>query len=346
MNEILEEPARFDFFQVVREMERMLAAAGADPATAVRDHMRFPNSTSLGFAPGEVESLSIDGAQHSLSAEQLARAIRAGESPQVRITPTFIGMLGVHGTLPLHYTEAVHNAGGEGLGEARRAFLDALSSRLVSLFYEAWKAQRFELAADGDSAALRPRLLALAASQGNDDRSACVRKLETYYAGLLRHRPVSSVVLEQVLSRYFDMRVEVQPGVQTRHPVPEAFQVRLGSSTLGRATPSVLGSHMHRRDIRCAVTLYPQTREKAEEFSRAGPGARALAKVLGLFAVPTTEFDITVVVTKEQVQPLQLDGKFALGLNTYLLSGASLHDRADMRYILRPGEGTDTDEPD
>ncbi|HEY1042285.1 MAG TPA: type VI secretion system baseplate subunit TssG [Telluria sp.] len=345
MHEIFDEPARFDFFQVVREMERTLAAAGADPATAVRDHIRFPNSTSLGAAAGEVADLSVEGVGHPTTVHELVQAIRAGDIPRVRITPTFIGMLGVHGTLPLHYTEAVNDAGAAGLGEARLAFLDALSSRLVSLFYEAWKAQRFELAADGDSAAIRPRLLALAASQGNENLSECVRRLETYYAGLLRHRPVSAVVIEQVLSHYFDMPVEVQPGVQTRHPVPAPFQAQLGGSTLSASSPCVLGSHMHRRDVRCAIVLHPQTREKAHEFSRPGPGARELRKVLGLFAVSTTEFEVSVVIAKEQVEGARLDGTCALGLNSYLLSGPAMQDRADMRYMVRPGEGVDTDEP-
>lgn len=341
MLEILHDPTRFDFFQAVRELERILVNSGAEPATAVRDHVRFLNSTSLGFATGEVESVSVDGGAPSLQ----EASIGTGVGRQVRITPSFIGMLGVYGTLPLHYTEAVHAGSADGLGEARLAFLDALSSRLVSLFYEAWKAQRFELAADEDSAAIKPRLRALAAAQNNEHLSCTVHKLQTYYAGLLRHRPVSSVVIEQVLSRYFDMPVEVTPGVETRHPVPVECQAQLGVSILSDTAPCVLGSHMHRRDMRCEIALYPQLRDKALEFSRWGAGAAELRKVLNLFAVSTTEFDVSVVVAREQVKGARLDGLCALGLNSYLLSGPAMQDRADMRYIVRPSEGADTDGP-
>lgn len=317
IQKLVEQPERFEFFHAVRLIERYLKSKGVDPAAAVRKHVQFSNSTSLGFAGPEVEQVELDG---------------SGE--QVRITPSFIGLLGVHGTLPQHYTEAVQGSPSSEMTQERQAFLDALSSRLVGLFYEAWKAQRFELARDDSTASLRPRLLALAASPSGSAQSAAVSRLETYFCGLLRQQPVSAVVLERVLARYFDMPVEVTPGIPVSHPVPEAFQTRLGASVLSEDSPCILGSHMRRRDMRCTISLRPASRERAREFVRDGPGAAALEEVLRLFAVSTVDFEVCVVVPKEQVQGIRLDGSFALGFDTYLLSEPETRDRDDMRYLI------------
>ena len=334
MKELFDDPGRFEFFQAVRQVERVLAAAGVDTGTAVRKHVRFPNSTSLAFAAGEVESLALD-CESALSIRELVAGTVRSDVPQIRITPTFIGMLGIHGTLPLHYTEVIHAYAADGRKEARLAFLDALSSRLVSLFYEAWKAQRHELARDDETAAIGPRLRALSSAQHSEGGTTHAQKLETYFAGLLRHRPVSAAAIENILSHYFDMAVEVQTGVPTRHPVPPPCQAQLGTSALSEDVPCVLGSHMHRRDMRSTISLHPQTRERALEFCRSGPGAQELREVLRLFAVSTIEFEIRVVVEKEQVSGVRLDGTGTLGQDCYVLSEPALEDRADMRYLVR-----------
>ena len=316
IRDLVAHPGRYGFFQAVRLLERMLEKRGG----SARKQLRFRNSTSLGFSSSEVESISTDEGERT---------------EQISLKPTFIGLLGLHGTLPLHYTEAVQAGAEQNLARARLAFLDALSSRLVSLFYEAWRAQRFELAPDSSTASLRRRLLALASEPPGRDLTATRSKLQTYFSGLLRHRPTSSVVIEKVLSSYFSMRVELTPSIPTHHPIPESCQARLGYSVLGGETPCMLGSHVQRRDIRCGIRLYPKTRELALRFAPSGPGAAALREVLGLFAVSAIEFEVCVVMPKEEVQCIRLDGTFRLGYDCYLMTEPSTVDRDDLRYLIR-----------
>jgi hypothetical protein len=104
-------PERYEFFQLVRLYELAFRGEGGD---AVSERIRFRNSLRLGFAPSQVDGIE---ASHA-----------AGEGDtrleRVEITPAFMGMLGVHGALPTHYTEQVIHRERHLKDTAGRAFLD------------------------------------------------------------------------------------------------------------------------------------------------------------------------------------------------------------------------------
>ena len=141
---LVNEPYRFEFFQAVRLMVEWLAQQGIAPERALTEHVLFENILSFTFAPAQIAALSID----------------ADPAPQVRITPAFMGFLGVDGTLPAHYTETIYTYQSTTHDEAPRAFLDMFSNRTLAQFYLAWRKHRVEHAD-----AFLPQLLSFAGFQ-------------------------------------------------------------------------------------------------------------------------------------------------------------------------------------
>lgn len=317
---LLAEPQRFDFVQAVRLLVLALGERGIPERRALARHLRFANSLALSFPPSQLEAA-------------------AAEPDGYRLTPSFIGLLGAHGAMPLHVTERLLALpADEPAGQAARAFLDMFSTRMVALWYRAWQKYRVEHLVAGPRDAYLPMLLALAglpgggafAPDGVPDVALAA------FAGLLRRRPVSGAVLDRVLSGHFGVTVRVQEGVGHWDRLAADEQSVLGANAaLGRR--ALLGARSWRPDLRVRVRIGPLDRARYDHFLPGAAGARALRTLLGLFAVPTLAYDVVLVLRRADLGPVQLapSGR-RLGLDSYLLSAPATDDRGDLRYELRP----------
>jgi type VI secretion system protein ImpH len=343
---LLAEPQRFEFFQAVRLLLLWLGEQGVAPGQALERHLRFPNSVSLGFPASQVESLE-------------AVALHASALPQFRLTPGFMSLLGAQGALPADYTERIQawqaHADDPELGEAPRAFLDMFSTRMLALFYGAWRKYRVEHAIDAPRDAYLPLLLALAGLPGfgadrAGDAAAAIdaaaapdvpAEALARYAGVLRQRPASAAVLARVLADHFGVGIAVLEGVGHWDALDPSEQTRLGAgeqhgqALLGQS--ALLGTRSWRPDLRVRLRIGPLERAQFERFLPGGPGARALRTLLGLFAAPALSYEIVLVLRRDAVRPLRLDDAARrLGVDSYLTGATPASDRADMRYEIRP----------
>jgi type VI secretion system protein ImpH len=332
---LLAEPQRFEFFQAVRLLLLWLEEQGVDPEQALERHLRFPNSVSLGFPASQVEALD-------------SAALHGSVLPQFRLTPGFMSMLGAQGALPNHYTERIqawqaHESDPE-LAGAPLAFLDIFSTRMLGLFYGAWRKYRIEHAIAGPRDAYLPLLLALAglpdAAPGADADADSVHadvapEALARYAGVLRQRPASAAVLGRVLADHFGVGVAVLEAVGYWDALGAQEQTRLGigapatdgaAGLLGQS--ALLGARSWRPDLRVRLRIGPLDRRQFERF------------LLGLFAAPALSYEIVLVLRRDAVRPLQLSQLSAaarrLGIDSVLATVSAHGDRADMRYEIRP----------
>jgi type VI secretion system protein ImpH len=323
---LLAEPQQFGFFQAVRLLVHWFGEQGVAPEQVLARHLRFRNSMSFAFPPSEIESL--------LRAEP-----QAGLPEQFWITPAFIGMLGAQGALPAHASEQlVAWESGQG-DEGARAFLDLLTNRMVALFYEAWRKYRVEEAVANERDGYKPLLLALAGCPGAHALASIPDDAIALYAGLLQQRPVSSIVLGQVLGGYLGVPVAIEETVDYWDDMAPEEQASLGCFNATLGDDAVAGARSWRPDLRVRVSVGPLDRERYEQFLPGRAAARALADLLRLVAEPVLIYEIVLVLRRDAVQAASLGGAAPpmarLGLDSFLGERSADHDRTDMRYELR-----------
>lgn len=364
IEQLAADPQRFEFFQAVRLLERhFIAEAGDGAASPVADRVRFRNTIGLGFAPSQVEALAIeyDGDEHGAAPASAstdgtgpAAAGDGGKPPappstpaglhRTVLTPAFIGLLGRHGVLPLHYTERIAERERYHRDHAARAFFDLFSNRAVGQFYRAWKKYRLPLEYESDRRnRFLPQVLALCGlgqsalrdrlregSGAVDDESIA------HFAGLLRQRPLSAAALEQVLAAYFRIPVRIEQFVGKWYTLPAGQKSSLGGSNALLGKTALLGERVWQRNLCVRVHLGPLARQRYRAFLPGRELAAALHKLITLAAGTQFEFEIRPVLRAADVAPCSLaaDDGARLGFDAFLTTRPCTADRGDAAFAL------------
>jgi type VI secretion system protein ImpH len=329
---LLAAPYRYQFAQLLNILVRMLRQQGIPYDRAFGQVLRFRNSLSLAFPASEIESMQAEAAD-------------GGNTQRIHITPTFIGLLGASGTLPLHDTERAGARANLGEDESWKPFMDLFSNRVVGLFYEAWGKYRVEQSLNTRA---RDDLLALLSALGglrpgsfgpSRPYASVPAEVAGFYAGLLRTRPVAASTVERVLSEYFGVRVRVEEFVGAWDSLPVKMRSTLGVTDPTLGFGASLGTRTWRNDMRVRLHIGPLDEEMAKAFLPQGRSHAALKEMVGLFAVPSVQYEIRLLLAKPCLKPLTLASKGQdrrrLGLNSFLTVCAGKASRADIRSVLR-----------
>lgn len=346
---LFREPYRFEYFQAVRLLELWLKRHGASKQGLVANFLRFQNSTSLRFPASQLEAIQTEPRDIGHDAPSLAAALGSGALKWIRITPSFMGLLGGHGVLPPHYTERVAAQQFNDKDEGARSFLDTFSNRSLALFYEAWRKYRLHLKYEpGGKDTFLPLLLGLA-GLGNPalrqrlaqpEHGAVLDESLGYFAASLRQRPVSASQMARVLSEYFGQAVRVQQFIGAWYDMPAAQQTVLGSASATLGTRAIAGARVWQRDLRLRLVIGPLDHAGFAAFLPGGLAARALKSLLGMFTGVSFEYEVELVLRAADVRPVTMSegsdlGR--LGWDSYLVEGPQARDRNDVRYALQTG---------
>jgi type VI secretion system protein ImpH len=340
---LLSEPYRFEFFQAVRILELSLKCQGVDVNRALDGNIRFENSTSLSFPPSEIERLNAQTQPCGDSDATVANALP--EPKRYYLTPSFMGFLGPNGTLPRHYSERIITHQLYKRDRAPTAFLDTYSNRAVALFYSAWKKYRLELEHESKGKnGFLPLLMSLGGlgysslrnrlnqtSTGIEDESLA------FYAGVLRHRPMSAVYLEAVLSDYFKVAVKIEQFVGRWFSLPVEHQTALGLANAELGVSALSGQRVWQRDLRIGVKIGPLRKKEFAQFLPKEVASRALEQMLKMLVGLTLEFEVQLVLKADYVGHCDLSDHRTsgrLGWDTFLTTEKQARNRSDARYTL------------
>ncbi|MBN2321340.1 MAG: type VI secretion system baseplate subunit TssG [Acidobacteria bacterium] len=298
MEEILRtEPFGFDFFQAVRLLNRLLpdrtpVGLFSDPGS---ETVRFGAAPDLGFPPSAIAGLDWT------------------ENVQPRMDVNFMGLTGPLGVLPLYYTALLRERLRAHDGSLR-AFFDIFNHRAISLFYRAWEKHHFTVAYErNEKDALSPHLMDLLGlgTPGLSNRQGIADESLLFRCGLLASHSRSAAGLRALLTDYFDVAVEIEQFVGRWHSIDEDAQCRFSdmgvdSERLGIGT--VVGDEIWDQQSGIRIRLGPLTLEQYLEFLPDGRAYQPLRALVLFFAGSEFDFELQLVLKKEETPPCELGG--------------------------------------
>ena len=281
-------------------------------------------------------------------ATELARAT-TDASGRVTLEVCFLGLFGPSGALPQHYTQTIidrlrHKDHG------LRDFLDLFNHRWLSHFYRAWEKHDFpsayQTAHSLQTEDPLTRMLWALIGMGTEqlrDRLRLEDKSLLHYSGLLADTRVRPSTLANILADWFEIPVAVEQFCGQWIRIPEADQTRTQEVRLGESSSNclgmdaVVGERMWNVENRFRLRLGPLGMSAFMQFSPLGEGLPQVVAVARTYVGPQFEFDVQVVLRREEVPPLQVGNELApscLGWNTWLGDWPHAHDASDAVFEL------------
>jgi len=318
------EPYNFDFFQAVRSLECIH-----------RDKPRIGRSLRPGDDPvrlGQEPSLAF-----AASALASYKPGKNGRPP--RLSGYFFGLFGPNGPLPRHLTEYAYDRVRNAHDPTFTRFLDLFHHRMMTLFYRAWANARPAVSYDRPEADWFGVYLASLAGLGMDSlrhRDALPDAAKLHYAGHLASQTRHPEGLQAMLQDFFGLPARIEEFVGAWMDLPENGRCRLGESpetgTLG--VSAIAGSRVwgYEQKFRVIMGAMP-----AVDFQRLLPGGESLRRLVALvrnYIGDELDWDLNLVLAKEEVPPLKLDGTGRLGWTTWLGTRQSESDAEEL--ILHP----------
>lgn len=334
---------RFDFFQAVRMLEKHYLNLGAQ-TLIVGGHIRFRNSLNLGFPPSEIELLEFSSAV-DFSASPSTVTLKHNDLPHYEITPSFMGLTGLVGALPRHYTEKLIERESLHRDRTARAFLDVFSNRMVALFYQSWKKYRLPVQYEQDRRNLfTPLLLSLTGCDQIRLRSTLQAggkhifdESIAHYAGIVRHRPASAQSVQRLLSDYFGVSIRIKQFIGRWFAIPAAQRTTLSGAFSELGVSSFCGERIWQRQTCMQLLVGPMTRKEFLSFLPYGEAAKALSRLLALTLGETFEFEVRLLLKKEEIFSASFgnpEKPARLGWDTFLRSTPAEQDSDDAQYAV------------
>lgn len=343
IGELLAEPHRFEFFQAVRLIALARREGGGADGVGEGGELRFRNRLSLGFPPSQIDGVS-------------------GDDKGIRVTPAFMGLLGSHGTLPLHYSERLNRHEKTSSDGGPRAFLDLLSQRALELFHQAWASHRPECmdTPDGGDAFLRMLTALSGAVPGGgldesvddrlDDRADTrpddipdnipdhgpAAETLAAYAMHIRSRAVPAPQMAGLYAEYFEVPFAVEQLVGEWQDLPPDDQARLGMANVDLGGGVLLGERLYRCDARVRLRIGPLDRDGYQRFLPGHSGALRLQAMLALHCGTGLCYEVHLIQRARDVRGFCLDDANGarLGVDSCLYSQPPGRDRDDLMYLL------------
>jgi type VI secretion system protein ImpH len=334
---LFREPHRFDFFQAVRLLQwlaREKRPVGED-GPPEREAVRFRALPSLAFPSSTVSQLRTT----------------AGKVPEMVVS--FLGLTGPGGALPRHYTTML-------LRRLRlkdftlRDFFDLFNHRLLSLFHRAWEKYRLPFVYEkGRMDESRPGTdvvtqgLYSLIGLGFPHLRGCLEiddEAFLYYAGHFAHTPRTASGLQQVLADYFQVPIQVRQfqgqwvrlEKEDRSRLPRRAALGAGNNQLG--VSAIAGTKVWDMAGKFRLKVGPLTYAQFRMLMPRGFGLRPLTQMTRLYVGPQLEFDVQLVLRREEVPRCRLNSRGPdrrnLGWNSWALSRPATRDADDAVFSL------------
>jgi type VI secretion system protein ImpH len=319
IDEMQKEPWRFDFFSVMRRLER--------------SHYQRPRIGDSSALREEYVQLGQDP-YLEFPASNLSRVLTKGD--RIRVFVRFLGLLGPQGALPLTTTE-------EAFGwfwardEAFPRFLDVFNNRFLQLFFRAWADSRPIAQHD------RPEQDRFVAYIGSTIGvgSAPYRDLDSIpdaaklaFAGLIAAQAKSASRLKGFISGLFGAAAEIDEFVETWLSLEPPDRSRLGQSNSGLGTTLALGARILSVQDKFRIRLFTKDLARYTRFLPTGDLCEPLADAVFFYIGDQLEWEVELAMPSGAVEPMRLGSSGQLGWTSWMAPNWTSSDayRRDARF--------------
>ena len=310
-------PYQYDFYQALRRLECLYEDKPrlGRALRPIDEPIRLGQDPDLSFAPAPLASCEIKG----------------GQPPRLQVR--LFGLLGPNGPLPLHITEyareRLRNAGDPTLSR----FLDVLHHRFLSFFYQAWAQAQPHVNQDrpeSDRFAVYVGAFLGAAPAPFRHRDGVPDEAKFFHVGMLVRGVRNAEGLASILRHFFDVPVEIEEFVGHWLDLGPAERTYLGRDGALLGSGAVLGESVWDRQSKFRVRLGPLSLDEYESFL---PGREPLSELVDwvrLYLGFELDWDLHLVLRRDDVPPMRLGGSGRLGWTSWLGSRRSEVDADDL----------------
>lgn len=300
-------PWSFGFFRALRLIECAHAEQPriGEAHRAGEDPIRLGQQPSMAFAPATLAEL---------------RRREDGLPPLLLVQ--FLGLFGPNGPLPLHLTELARDRERKVHDQTLARFADIFHHRALSFFYQAWAQARPTVSFDRPEQDRFGDYLGSLAGLGIPEmhqRDAVPDVAKLHYAGHLASQTRHSCGLASIIGDYLRLPVVVDEFVGQWLDLSPDQQWRLGSSPESGAfgISTVLGARIWDQQFRFRIRIGPLSLKDYEHLLPGGETLPDLVALIRGYVGDEFDWDLNLVLAKDQIPPLALGPQARLGWTTW-----------------------------
>ncbi len=289
--EFFDEPYKFEFFQAVRLLEKMFperspVTRSVTPQTEV---VRFRGNASLRFPPSQIFEIRESHDEFS-------------DRNKIEMFVNFMGMLGIVGVLPIHYTELAVDRARYG-DTTMWSFLDIFTHRAVSMFFRAWEKYRFPIQYERGNDDFTNYLYDFIGLGTNGLRNKLNLDDERLlpYSGLIIQKPHSTTAIEQILADYFGITAKIEQFFGQWLDLDEESITQLGESNSTLGSTAIIGTRIWEQQSKFRVVLGPLTFKEFQAFLPNGTAYKSSRSMLRFLVGLELDFDVQIKLKAKQV---------------------------------------------
>lgn len=321
VRDLEKEPWRFDFFALMRRLERSYADKPriGESAALRDDYVRLGQDPYLEFPASNVTRI-----------ERVA-------PDRFRVLVRFLGLLGPQGALPLATTEEAY---GWALmrDDAFARFLDLLHHRFLQLFFRAWADARPIAQHDRPRADRFVGYVGATFGLGSPlyrDRDSVPDAAKLAFAGLLGAQARSASRLRDLIGGIFGVAVAIEQFVGTFLPLETAEQSSIGRHNSGLGTDLLLGASVFTVQDKFRIRIYTDSLSQYVEFLPSGTRCEPLADLVFFYIGEQLDWEVELALPAGAIEPVRLGQFGRLGYTSWMAPNWAKTDvayRCDARF--------------
>lgn len=328
--QLLDHPEKFHIFQALRILEA-----------------QFPDAPRLGESarPRQEQYRLEQEAELAFPTSTIAKIIPPQNGRPGRLINRFFGLFGPNGPLPLHLTEFARDRYRNFRDPTFLAFGNMLTHRMFSLFYRAWAdaqpAPSFDRTLTGkkgrrpdDGFARKIAALSGHYEPGFNNRDEMPDMAKRHFVGHLTPGPKHASGLVSIISGFVRAPVQLQQFIGQWLELEPDDRWQLGGR-VGLGLGTSIGQRVWSHAAKFRLRIGPISLADFERLMPGSPSLQRLEAIVRNYVGDTLDWDINLVLAKEEVPKSVLGQTTMLGHTSWIGTRAGNSDADDLYLIPR-----------